>query len=269
VIMPAYNAEDYIEVAIRSVLDQSYGDFEFIIINDGSEDRTWEIINSFKDGRIRAISQENAGLSATLNKGLRLAAADIIARMDSDDICDKHRFGVQLNILENKPDIVLVGSNIKFIDHKGVAKGYSVSPSSDSSLRRVLKKRNIINHPTVMFRKKQAISVGGYNERVGKFFEDYLLWLSLLNVGRFHVTPEVLLSYRVHDASISSGAPDSVRQIIRRVAREGAISEDLLAKFDLAKCDRPSATAIRYRSGYQLSEPLRKGLILLRDTFRV
>lgn len=108
VIMPAYNAEQYISEAIESILNQTYSNFEFIIIDDGSTDRTVEMVQSYSDPRIRFVQNEhNLGVAATLNRGLKLATGEYIARMDADDIALRERFGKQVSFLDMHPEIAV------------------------------------------------------------------------------------------------------------------------------------------------------------------
>ena len=104
VIMSAYNAEKYISQTIKSVLNQTFIDFEFLIFNDGSKDKTEEIIGSYGDHRIKSVNQSNIGLTKTLNKALALSQGEYIARMDADDICEPARLQKQVDFLKNHPD---------------------------------------------------------------------------------------------------------------------------------------------------------------------
>ena len=113
VVMPAYNAENYIREAIDSILAQTFRDFEFLIIDDGSTDHTVEIIRSYSDSRIRLYQNErNMGVAATLNRGLDLARGEYIARMDADDISLPERFAKQAAYMDAHPDVAVCGSNI-------------------------------------------------------------------------------------------------------------------------------------------------------------
>jgi len=151
VIMPAYNSEDYITKCIESVLNQSYTNFEFIIIDDCSTDRTSEIISRFKDKRIRYYKNErNLGCTKSLNRALKLANGEVIARMDSDDYCDKDRFKMQLDTL-NKENADVCGCNLIFIDKDG--KEMLKSKYDYSNLDNSIKIWNPIAHPTVLIKR--------------------------------------------------------------------------------------------------------------------
>ena len=143
--MPVYNAEKYIGDSIASVLQQSFIDFELLIINDGSTDKTEKIIRGFADPRIRLINQTNQGIAAALNNGLQIARADYIARFDADDICMPERLQIQYDFLRTLPDYVIVGSNADYIDMNDVeqirAKAKYACPQNQRSVCADLKQR--------------------------------------------------------------------------------------------------------------------------------
>src|ERR1700722_365222 len=119
VLMPAYNAGKYIGEAIRSVLDQSFRDFELLIVNDGSTDNTKTVVSSFADNRIRVLEQSYKGISVALNAGLLVAKGYYIARFDADDICFPQRLSKQVNFLDANPGYILVGSDAEYIQENG------------------------------------------------------------------------------------------------------------------------------------------------------
>jgi len=205
VVLPVYNAEKFVAKAIQSVLDQTYKDFELIIINDGSKDSSLEIIQSFKDPRIRVIDQENQGLAKTLNIGLGLAKGDYIARMDADDICLKHRFQEQITYLKKHPDIGLLGTAVEIIDENDKHLSYHAPYIGHDKLVQFMnEKGNPFKHPTVMFKREIALRCGGFNEQIGKYFEDYFLWNLIAEKAKVENLPKVLLKYRMSSGSIMS-----------------------------------------------------------------
>src|ERR1700761_1168008 len=119
VLMPAYNAAKYIGEAIASVLEQTFGDFELVIVNDGSTDDTLAVINTFNDSRIIIISQPNQGVASALNTGLQHSRAQYIARFDADDVCHPQRLEKQYRFLQNNPEYILVGSDADYILENG------------------------------------------------------------------------------------------------------------------------------------------------------
>ncbi|MFV0186645.1 glycosyltransferase [Empedobacter falsenii] len=205
VVLPVYNGELYLKDAISSILNQTFNDFEFIIINDGSTDNSLNIINSFDDNRIVLIDQQNQGLAKSLNNGLKKAKGKYIARMDADDIALPNRFERQIQYLKENPNIKLLGTAIDMIDKDGNIIATDVPYTGDAFLKKFLKKvGNPFKHPTVIFDREIALKVGGYNENIGKYFEDYFLWNEIAHYGDIEILNEVLLKYRVTPGSIMS-----------------------------------------------------------------
>lgn len=203
VLLPAYNASKYLSEAIESILAQTYTNFEFLIINDGSSDNTIDIINSYKDDRIKVISRENKGLIATLNEGIDAASTEIIARMDADDVSFPNRLETQYNYLQQHTDLVLVGSEANVTDKDGSFL-FILKPAGYTHQEIV---NNIMtacpfNHPSVMFRKEAVIKAGYYPDKAITF-EDHLLWKNLITIGNVANIQEVLLNYRLNPESVT------------------------------------------------------------------
>ncbi len=198
VVMPAYNAERYIAEAIDSILAQTFTDFEFIIINDGSTDRTKEIILSYNDPRIIYIeNEENSGICVTLNKGLDSARGKYIARMDSDDISLPNRFEMQVRYMDAHPEISVCGSD--FIVFGEGIKEYTfkqVHDSDDCAAGLIF--NPCLAHPSVMIRKtildNNKIS---YNNDF-RGLEDFKMWWEIAQHARITNLPITLLKYRHH-----------------------------------------------------------------------
>lgn len=205
VLMPVYNGELYLAQAIESILDQTFADFEFIIINDGSTDRSLEILQNYaqKDNRIRLISRDNAGLIKTLNEGLTLASGQYIARMDSDDLCHMQRLNLQYEYLNTHPDCVAVGSAMQLIDSEGWPIRNWSSPTTHEEIDRahLAGQGGAICHPSAMFRKQALNEVNGYHEGY-IHAEDVDLFLRLAEIGRLANLAEVLYTYRQHIESV-------------------------------------------------------------------
>lgn len=201
VIMPLYNGEKYLKEAIDSILNQTYSDFELLLINDASTDSTETIINSYHDYRIVYIkNEENLGLIKTLNKGLDLAKGEFIARMDQDDISLPERFEKQIAILEKNPEIGVCGT--WFTLFRENQKDWAVEhPESNDSIKIGLLTSCLIGHPTVMMRKK-AIANHKYDTDY-QASEDYELWTRLIRITQFYNIQESLLQYRFHDTNMS------------------------------------------------------------------
>lgn len=179
VIMSAYNEEANIARAIVSILNQTYKDFEFIIINDGSTDRTEEIIKEYqnKDRRIYLISKGNTGLADSLNIGIQNSSGEYLARMDADDIADEKRLEIQVEFLDNNPEIAMVGSWCYLIDLTNNRKMECRPPISDKEIKRYMQKDNPFIHSSIMMRRSVIEEVGGY--KLIKGMEDYELWIRI------------------------------------------------------------------------------------------
>ncbi len=207
VLMPVYNGEEYLEDAVDSILAQTFGDFEFLIMNDGSTDRTGEILDRLaaKDARIRVFHRENRGITPTLNELLRLARADLVARMDADDIALPERFAKQVRHLDENPDCVLVGSCATMIDPDGDDLTERAVPAShEEILEDILNgSSKFIFHSSIIFRRQPAVDLGGYNESYAAA-QDLDLFLRLAEVGRLTNLTETLIRYREHTSKISA-----------------------------------------------------------------
>lgn len=201
VIMSVYNAEKYLREAIESILDQSFDDFEFIIVDDKSIDNSAHIIKSYakRDNRIKYIKNDtNRGLTYSLNKALKLAKGKYIARMDADDISIKERLEVQYNYLENNKDVFLLGTSAYNIDEDGEIVGERNIPLEYEKIKKKINLVNPIIHPSVMFRKKDVLAIGGYNENFKKV-QDYELWFRIIANGlKVENLKDRLLYYRVN-----------------------------------------------------------------------
>ena len=206
VVMAVYNGGVYLSEAIDSVLNQTWQDFEFIIINDGSTDESEKIINSYKetDSRVFAIHRENKGLVESLNEGIALAQSDFIARMDADDISLPYRFALQYQFLNDHPDVVCVGGDPIIIDEDGEEITRLFTPPDDVRIQEMLLSGHCpIEHPTVMFRRAVAESLGNYRKEY-ETAEDYDLWLRMGEFGQLANITRPLLKYRYLNSSISA-----------------------------------------------------------------
>ncbi|WP_342255287.1 glycosyltransferase family 2 protein [Acinetobacter baumannii] len=202
VVLPAYNAELYLKEAIESVLAQSFADFELIVINDGSVDKTEDIILSYNDSRIVYVKNEkNLGLIGTLNKGMSLVKGKYIARMDADDICFPQRFAKQVDFLEQNQDYVICGTAAyRFYDHISDGKAFN-PPLNDENIRVRLFFNSAFIHPSVMFRADVIREHHLCFSDDYKYAEDYFFWMDLLKYGKGFNLKEKLLYYRVVETS--------------------------------------------------------------------
>lgn len=206
VLLPVYNGERFLAAAIESVLGQTFGDFEFIIINDGSRDGSAAIIDGYaaRDGRIRAFHQENRGLVATLNRGIELTVAPFIARMDADDVALPRRFELQLARFEGRPELAVVGGFVNIVDAEGRLLRVGDYPTGGEALTRFLTSdAPPIAHPTVVMRRDIVAQLGGYRPQY-KHAEDYDLWLRIHDAGyAIENVPVPVLDYRQHGENVS------------------------------------------------------------------
>ena len=207
VLLPVFNGERFLKDAVGSILNQSYDDFEFIIVNDGSTDGTLTILNAFasSDCRIRIISRANTGLTIALNEGLQSARGLYLARMDADDISCKMRFSRQVAFLDTNPDCVAVGSWVERMDQKGLPISILVRPvvHEEIDALHINAQGGGIIHPSAMFRTQSLHQIGGYKPN-WEPVEDLELFLRLAEVGKLANLGEVLLRYRLNIIGVSS-----------------------------------------------------------------
>lgn len=203
VILPVYNAGSYLKDAIDSILNQTFRDFEFIIINDGSTDNSLETIKAFDDSRIVLIDQANMGLAATLNVGISKAKGKYIARQDQDDISYPERLEKQVDYLESNKEVVLLGTWARIIsEDTKLNNTFHQHPHLSSILKFDLLFNNPFVHSSVIFKTDLVKSIGGYDETKG-LYEDYKLWSRLAEEGEVANLKEVLIDYRHHASGMS------------------------------------------------------------------
>jgi glycosyltransferase involved in cell wall biosynthesis len=202
VIMSVYNGEQYLQAAVDSVLAQTFTDFEFIIINDGSTDKSAQILQQIKDPRVKLITQPNQGLVASLNTAIALAKAPLIARMDADDLSLPTRLERQVRFLTDNVDHVIVGSNLIFIDEAGNDLYESPMLLQDAEMKLELLVRNPFGHGSVTYRSAAVKQAGLYDPGAWPA-EDTDLWRRLGKLGKFANINEYLYKYRMNEAGIS------------------------------------------------------------------
>jgi glycosyltransferase involved in cell wall biosynthesis len=203
VLMPAYNAERYIALAVGSILNQTFREFELLVIDDGSTDGTSQVVRSFDDGRIRLIRQENQGIAGALNTGLKAALSDLIVRFDADDVCYPERLERQYRFMEQNPGYILAGSMVDYTDMDGRYVFTHRPPAiSDEAIRRLPYKVCPFIHSSVIYRKDPVLRLGGYNPHAHGF-EDHLLWKALVRAGKIYNMPEVLMQVRFNPGSVT------------------------------------------------------------------
>ncbi|HSV12863.1 MAG TPA: glycosyltransferase [Tepidisphaeraceae bacterium] len=223
VLMPVYNAQRYIASAVQSILGQTFTDFELIIVDDGSTDRSREILRGFaaRDPRVKLISRPNTGYVVALNEALATATGEFIARMDADDMSLPYRFERQVEYLRAHPDCVLVGTHVVTMDSDGSLIG--VMPDIAFGHQRIddalLRRGWPIVHPAVMMRARALREIGGYKVEYCPN-EDHDLFLRLAEFGQIENLPEVLIHYRKHAASVSAMNNDRMTANVGKIIVE-------------------------------------------------
>ena len=206
VVMPVFNSEKYLSIAIESVIEQSFENFEFLIIYDDSYDNSLEILESYAkvEPRIKIVKGNNEGISGALNNGINLSEGKFIARMDADDICEKDRFKEQLNYIK-KNDLDICGSHSILINNLGHENGFFIAPITHDSCSLALAFEVPFMHPSVFIRK-YFLDKHDLRYRKSEFIkaEDYDLWIRMHEKGaKFGNNDQVLIRYRVLDDSLS------------------------------------------------------------------
>lgn len=236
VLMSAYNSEKYIAAAIESILTQTFTDFEFVIINDGSTDRTPEIVAEYaaRDKRIKFIdNKKNAGLIAALNQGLEFCHGEYIARMDSDDISLPTRFAKQVKYMNQHPECGVCGAWIKKFG-RGVKSDEFFKYQSRMKLLDFLIYGCQVAQPCTMIRKS---ILDKYNIKYNpdyKYSEDYAFWVQVCKHAEIHNLQEVLLNYRWHDGNVSVTHKKTQLECAERI-RKSILSELLSNDADIEK----------------------------------
>ena len=201
VLMPVFNSSGYLSEALQSILRQTFADFEFIIINDGSTDDSADIINKFSDPRIRLMHNgTNLGVVESLNRGLVMARGEYVARMDADDLSRPTRLAKQVAFLDNNPRVGVCGSWVRFIPDNTIWK----LPESFDEIKCWQFHSVGVAHPVVMIRRKVFVENGLFYDPRYQHIEDYELWGRALNYMDFANIQEVLLDYRISSEQICS-----------------------------------------------------------------
>ncbi|QDU56902.1 Putative glycosyltransferase EpsE [Aeoliella mucimassa] len=217
VIMPVYNAERYVAEAVESILAQTCGDFEFLIVDDGSSDRSLAILEKYasKDKRIRLKSRANTGYVVALNEMLADAEGEFIARMDADDISLPERFEKQIAYLQEHPECVVLGTNTVLVDDGGwdIRPGFHQYGHEAIDGHHLTSLGGCVSHPSVMMRAAAVAQVGGYRVECCPA-EDVDIFLRLGEIGQLENLTECLLKYRMHPKSVSRTNAARQRNIV-------------------------------------------------------
>lgn len=235
VVMSVYNEEKYLSAAIKSILNQTYPYFEFIIINDGSTDNSEYIIKSFKDERIVCKKIEKVNFSKALNEGLNIAKYNYVARMDADDISMPDRFEKQVKFIVENPDVQVLSSGYALFKNKRVSHIYQL-PENDRDIKEQLNYSSSVCHAGSIYLKDHILKFGGYNEGLD-ILEDMDLWLRIRKDTKFHNLDEILYLIRIKENSMTSKESLKPNQFFRDI---------YLENFDKCYCRNSDQSHVDY-----------------------
>jgi glycosyltransferase involved in cell wall biosynthesis len=207
VVLPVLDPDPaYFRQAVASILGQSMGDLELIVVEDPSPRSAGEVLAEFDDRRVRhVLNPQRTGLVDQLNRGLTEARGELVARMDADDVAEPERLQRQHTLFAERPALTVAGSQLRIIDHRGEHRGYRAYPLSHEDIVAALPRYNPLAHPSVMYRREAITREGGYQYRKYPANEDYELWSRLAVRGhQFANLPEPLLRYRVHPGAMKA-----------------------------------------------------------------
>ena len=264
VVMSVYNGETYLQAAIDSIFSQTFNDFEFLIINDGSTDNTRDILESLSDPRVRLFNQENIGLTKSLNRGVKQAKGRYIARMDADDISDPHRFEKQFDFLEKNSEYAVVGSFVKVINGRSKIVYTIEKPVGHNEIKEHLKQDNCIAHGSALFRKKCLFDVGLYDESI-RTAQDYDLFLRLSEKYKLANLPEYLYGWRQHDQGISKKFSESQKYYVELAKRKSNKNDSQNSVYSIDNPPEFSVLMANYNNGMYIAAAIES---VLRQTHK-
>tara|TARA_Y100001968_G_scaffold333308_1_gene395389 strand:+ start:638 stop:1663 length:1026 start_codon:yes stop_codon:yes gene_type:complete len=219
IILPVYNCEKFIEASIRSILTQTYSDFELIIIDDGSTDNSRKIIEKIMDNRIKYYWQNNQGLSRSINRGIKISKYEYIARQDADDISLPKRLEKQIMYMNSNPRCGLLGTWARVINETNLTNRYLIHPVKNHECKYKLLFDCCFTHSSVVMRKSIIRKVGFFNETVNQVPpEDYEYWSRVSKVSDIGNIPEVLVHFREHSSSMSYEKPYKLRSNASKIS---------------------------------------------------
>ena len=261
--MPVLNAAEYLREAMDSVLAQSLGDFELVVVDDGSTDATREILQEYRDPRIIFVQNEKtAGLSANLNRIMRIARGQYVARMDGDDICMSHRFATQVKYLEEHPDISICGTWFETgFGRKWRAVKY---PTNADAIAAVLLFYSPIAHPSVMLIRSKWVECELSYDETFSAAQDYDVWVRASRKMRLGNVPEVLMRIRVHPGS-TTVARASTQRRIGALIRKRQVEELGIYPDDESMMLHESLSNGRFGRGLSYVRQARRWMELLRE----
>jgi glycosyltransferase involved in cell wall biosynthesis len=244
VLMPVYNAERYLIQAVDSILNQTFTDFEFLIIDDGSTDGSRVILERYAaaDPRIRLVSRPNTGYAVALNEMIGMARGEFLARMDSDDVARPDRFEHQAAFLKSHPEVVCVGGWIQLIDAAGRRLTRQQTPTDNESLQNLALQGGMpMGHPTLMYRRQAVEAIGRYRTDFMPA-EDVDLILRIGEQGQLAALPRVVLDYRLHSQSVSEQRVHRQSNLARTASDEACDRRGLERRYKPSTLWRPDGS---------------------------
>ena len=202
IITTTYNGEKYLEESIDSMLGQTFNNFEYIIVDDGSTDSTLEKLQLIDDSRVRIIKQKNQGQTKALITGIEQAQGELIARIDQDDYSLHTRLMCQVEFMDSHPEVVLCGSRFQELYDNKLAPQRVPFAQTNAEIKKIISRFNPLAHSSIMFRRDAYFEVGGYDKQftIGM---DYDLFIRLMTIGKVYNIEDVLTVIRMHDESNS------------------------------------------------------------------
>lgn len=246
VILPVFNAERYVGIAIDSIVAQTFKDFEVVVVDDGSTDASLSVIrlHAGMDHRFRVISRENRGIVASCNEAICASRGAYLMRMDADDIAHPERFAIQVKYLDEHPECLAVGTRMLLCDEQGLPIVEMISSFTHEQIdaENLRGEGSAICHPSVAMRRDAILALGGYRKEF-EWAEDLDLFLRMAEVGKLANLPTVLLTYRQHLRSV--GYSRRAQQIDRtalavQAARTRRASPGEMHHFAIAECSKPA-----------------------------
>ena len=253
--MAVFNGVEYLAEAMDSMLAQTFGDFELIVVDDGSTDSSPAVLADYakRDPRVRIVPQKNAGLTAALNAAAKLATGDLLARMDPDDVALPERLAEQVAFMDEHPEITLLGTRVTLIDPYGTPYQNPLHPLHHDEIDAKLLAGEgwAIVHPAAMMRRSAFEAVNGYDERY-RTSQDFDLWLRMAEAGKLANLPTPLLKYRQHLGSANFKKAEQQKKLKVQIMTQAHARRGLPA-FDPASLGAPPVTdpfEIRKRWGW-------------------
>ncbi|HRK34140.1 MAG TPA: glycosyltransferase [Candidatus Hydrogenedentes bacterium] len=238
VITPVYNNASYLPEALDSILGQTFSDFEFILVNDGSTDNSLEVLETYarRDPRIRISSRENRGYISALNEGLAMARSEFIARMDADDVALPGRFEKQMNYMNAHPECVVVGGRVLLIDSDGMPLREMCTETEHEEIdaAHLAGRGGTIVHPAMLARRAAIDAIGQYSNAY-PWAEDLDFFLRLAEVGKVANVPDIILRYRQHLSSIGYSKSELQQKSTVAVVRDTLVRRGLPVPPELGK----------------------------------